>query len=188
MSKPVIRFTKIKIDKNGKVCLSYQKMNSKGEWDDYSMSCADEPAPSFHVAMTAMRTHAIEMCELPDEYTGKLAVFSVSLSYAGPQDTMGCVITSRVNLVRSNCPLILNSPHKIETPYGTSEPDEADPAALLPDGCKEAIAVLCEEAQRYLDGERAQTECVNTSTGEILPNAKPRRHSKKVPELAAAAG
>jgi hypothetical protein len=167
-----VRFTKVKVNKDGKVCLTYQKMNEKSEWDDYSMSCQAEAAPTFYRALKNMATYVVEMCELPEDYINRLMVFSVSLSYAGPADTLGAVISSKIALVKSNCPLILNSPHKTETPYSGAEPDEADPAALLPEGCNEAIALLCTEAEEYLNGKRAQTELVDTTTGEIITKEK----------------
>jgi len=152
-----MRFTKIKVDKNGKIGLTYQKEDGKDGWDDFSMTCAQPAAPEFYKAMQALGYFAVELCELPTDYINKLIVFSVSLSYAGPQDTMGAVITCKIPLAKSNCPLVLNTPHKTDMPYSGQEPEEADPAGLLPEGCPEAINTLCEEARRYLNGTRAQT-------------------------------
>lgn len=162
-----IRFRKIKYsDKDGKVTLEYDKRNTKVKkrevWDEHTMTCHEMPVPSFLRAMAGLVPHAVNICELPEEWAedGLLKVSSISISYSD-NGTMGATITSQRKLSNSHAPLVLNTPHK---PFEVA--DEADDSNVLSFSTVKAIDKLMEEALEYLNGERSQIEFELESTKE----------------------
>lgn len=148
-----MRFIKIKYAKF-KVTLEYEKENKKGDWDQYSMSCSDEPKPEFKAALIALDRDVLEMCELPETYLTRIAVTGVSLSYGGEKEVMGATVTAQMHLNKSNVALNLNTPYKVKAFYA----DDGDPKQLLQDGCVGRLDDLTREAEAYVNGDRAQGE------------------------------
>lgn len=155
MARSELRFTKIKANKAEKVTLVYEKFVKDKDWDEYSMTCSERAAPSFYRAIEGLATYLRVICELPAAYLDRVTVTGVSISYAGPQDTMGAVLIGTLRLNNSNCPLNLITPHKSEGPY-SGDTDNADPNQLLPQDCATQILKLCAEATEYLNGKRSQ--------------------------------
>ena len=147
-----MRFQKIKVTKDKKIHLEYGIENSKGGWDEYSLSCSDEAKPEFGIAMLALAQDVIEMCELPDDYLNRIAVRGISLSYGGENQVMGAVIVAQMSLHKSNIPLNLNTPHKPSEPYS----DGSDESQLLDPKCVDRIMDLVAEGEDYAKGVRAQ--------------------------------
>lgn len=156
-----MRFKKIKF--NGqKVTLVYERETKDGGWDEYSLSCSDQPLPSFKDALQSLAQDIREMAELPEDYLTRITVTSVSLSYAGEEEVMGAVITGQMLLYHSVVGLNINTPHKPSAPYG----EDADPKQLLTEDCVKRIEELIRAAEKYVDGERAQ--------GELFPGKEAR--------------
>lgn len=147
-----MRFKKIKLTKEGKTQIEYEVRSQKGDWDEFSLSCSDEPKPEFRNALIDLGHDVVEMCELPDNYLGRIVVRGVSFSYGGEEEVMGAVIIAQMSLRKSNIPLNLNTPHKASAPYSES----GDDSQLLTDKCIERLEVLTEEAVDYVKGIRAQ--------------------------------
>lgn len=153
-----IRFTKIKVAKSDKtetikIRIEYEVKNaSKNEWDEMVLTSSDEAKESFHEALQALSIDVVEMCELPEDYKERVIVRSVSFSYGGKNDTMGATITATMKLLRSNVPLNINTPHKIEEFYS----DEGDEAQLLSEDCVHRLYELGYQAELFMKGERAQ--------------------------------
>ena len=165
-----MRFKKIKITSDEKIHLEYEKINKKHEWDDFSMTSSEKALPEFYEALTDLAKFVCEMCELPDTDIGRIKVRGVSFSYAGENDTMGAVITAQKELIHSNCPLNINTPHKTEDFYA----ENGDEKQLLPTGCVEFLNAICGKAERYLSGERSQMnlfqeEKKEKQNKEVLP-------------------
>ncbi len=60
---------------------------------------------------------------------------------------MGATITVLKALSAANAPLVLNTPFL---------PESSDGGICLPAETRDRIETLCEEAQKYVDGERKQ--------------------------------
>lgn len=148
-----MRFIKIEYAKF-KVTLEWEVKNKKGDWDQYTMTCSDEPLPAFKEALADLNQDLLEMCELPDNYLTRIVVTGVSFSYGGEKEVMGATVTGQVHLNKSNVALNLNTPHKIEEFYA----DDGDPKQLLTEDCVERLKELTTQAEAYIDGERAQGE------------------------------
>ncbi|OPY03534.1 MAG: hypothetical protein A4E60_00199 [Syntrophorhabdus sp. PtaB.Bin047] len=147
-----MRFNKIKVSKDARYRFEYEVEKNDGEVDELTLSSKDRPRPEFLTALNKLKPFAIKICELPSSYESKIEVRGVSFSYGGASETMGATITSIMTLENSTAPLILNTPHKTETFYS----EHGDARQLLPDGCAKALNDLCDEAELYIRGERAQ--------------------------------
>lgn len=143
-----MRFTKIKYD-GAKVRIEYEVPRDDGrDATAYALVCVDSPLASFTDALLALREDVIGICELPPESADKLDVRGVSLTHTN--DILGACITALKKLKASDAPLVLNTPHLPEEPYGDS------PSLTMTKEMALRISILCDEASRYVDGERAQ--------------------------------
>ena len=77
----------------------------------------------------------------------------MSFSYS-EDGVQGAVISALRELKRSVQPLNLNTPHKPYQPYNPEQ--GADPDMLMPENIIEHLNEVEDEAQRYIDGDRAQ--------------------------------
>lgn len=154
------RFTKVKYD-GSKVRIEYTVEREKGKApDEYALVSADAPLPSFSEAMHDLSADVLTICELPEEQRTKLKVRGVSLTHTN--DILGACITALKTVKHANAPLVLNTPHLPEAPY-SDNPDEP----VMVDGMADRVLRLCEEAQRYLDGERSQ-QSLFAAEGEVV--------------------
>ena len=148
------RFTKIKFD-GTTVELHYEEGDNFA--DKYTMKCNELPRPDLVVAFDNLREEARVLCELPADYLPRIDVRSVSLNYGGKQETMGATITARMALEYSNAPLNLNTPNKPVEPYneGNYDDEMLEKMCLRPE-CVDKLEKLIDEANYYVDGNRAQ--------------------------------
>lgn len=148
--------------KKGKVSIVYEiPPDNKEEFenDEYSMSCKQEPLPSFIEAMEALAPEVAKICELDEVDAQKLTVSGVSFSYGGEDGVMGAVITAQKALKNTSAPLCLNTPHKPSALYG----EDGDLANLLDSTTVLKLEDLQAEAERYIKGERQPRKLKDTS-------------------------
>lgn len=150
-----MRFKKIKITSDKKISIIYEQQSKNGFYDEYSMTCSEEARPEFYKAMNGLAVFVIDMCELPKEYLERITIRGVSFSYGGDKEVMGATISAGMRLDNSYSGLNLNTPHKASDSYSDNDPD---PMQVLDDKCVEALDRLCEEAELYVDGDRAQMQ------------------------------
>ena len=151
----MLRIKKVKVTKEKKINIEYEVMNKNSGWDEFSFSCSDEALPEFYCALKDLAWDVIEMCEQPDDYIDRIDIKSVSFSYAGEKEVMGAVISAAMSLMKSNCPLNLNTPHKASESYSdTPAPDEQ----LLSGLCVKRLNKLHKQCVLYIGGYRAQTD------------------------------
>lgn len=147
-----MRIRKVKITKYNQIHMIYDA--GLGNCDEYQFTCRDKARPEFYASLAAMAKHVIEMCELPDDYLGRITVRGVSYSYGGKNDTMGATITAAMELEDSYQALNLVTPHKASAMYNPETPD--DEKQLLTGDCIDALEHLMAECLLYIEGERAQ--------------------------------
>lgn len=157
------RILKVKFGSDNKHVFIYEDIKDKANEiiDEFDFKSKDKALPEFYTALQAMGEYACRICEFPREYDKGVTVIGVTFSYTEVKDTgeiiMGAVITFRKDLIGSNSPLIINTPHKPSAFYdGKGDESPQDPALLLSSGCVDALKVLQDEAIRYIDGERDQ--------------------------------
>jgi len=98
--------------------------------------------------MQKMAHHIVQICELPEDDVNKIEARSVSLSYG--EDGSGVVISGIKELESNVSPMCLNTPYKPENaPEGMEE-------CAMSCALQDDIEKLCEEAFRYINGDRAQ--------------------------------
>lgn len=145
--KPVTRFTKVKFD-GVRMRLEYQVSRpSGGDPDEYALACADLPLTEFTAALRALVDDVCGICDFPGSEAPRIKVLGVSLTYK--DGVMGAVLTATRELDICPQPLILNTPHLPEKPYGSG-------GSVLPATTGRRIRALCAEAERYLHGARVQ--------------------------------
>ena len=148
-----MRFKKISVTKENKINLIYE-IERAVQYDEFSMTSSSIAKDSFHDAMQALVEDVIELCELPENYAKRIIVKGVSFSYGGERQVMGATIIAQMLLKKSNIPLNLNTPHKIEEFYAK----DGDPKQILNGDCVERLLILTKEAEAYVDGERLQVK------------------------------
>lgn len=155
---------KVKVTKEGKIFLIWEREIQSGNYDEYSMQCSDQARPEFYNAMTALNKHVVDMCELPDSYLDRITTKSVSFSYGGDEQVMGATISASMKLENSPAGLNLNTPHKACDSYNPEQPVE-DPALLLSEKCVDDLDTLMDEAELYINGDRAQMNLFDDKNG-----------------------
>ncbi|HEX8030314.1 MAG TPA: hypothetical protein VF491_17690 [Vicinamibacterales bacterium] len=156
------RFTKIKYD-GSKVRLEYEVVREAGDPDEFTLFCADPPAREFAEAIAALADDVIAICELSPSDVTKVRVRGVTLTYS--HDVLGACITALKTLKTADAPLVINTPHLPEVPY--SEGNDAAPT--LAGGTVARLHALIDQAERYLNGDRAQ--------GSLLAELQPPTES-----------
>lgn len=145
-----MRFTKIKYD-GSKMRLEYEQERADGsDPDEFTLLSADKPAPEFEIALNALSDDVVEICEFEPHYAAQIDVRGVTLTWA--DGVMGACITALKRLTTANAPLVLNTPHLMAQPRSEANANEP----VLPDVTVARLGGLIEQAERYLNGERAQ--------------------------------
>lgn len=145
-----MRIKKIKVINETKLRIDYDNENHVGDIDRFSLISSEPAAPSLYAAFDNLSPFAHEICELSASDKDLVSAFAISLSYNGEEETLGAVITARKTLKNSNTKLILNTPHKIA--------DSPDDKQLLSPDCIAVISKITTEAEKYVNGERAQMD------------------------------
>jgi hypothetical protein len=113
--------------------------------------CAETPRPEMGAAFRALAPHVREVLELPDDFAEhRLTATTVSFSMS-KNDIEGVVISGYVRLEHGEGSWVFNTPHLPFEPYGDK------PMACLTDEAVGAVQAVRNEAQAYLNGERAQS-------------------------------
>lgn len=142
-------FTKIK-HKAGETIIEWQDSSEK-ESVIHSLSSHQEPRPEFLTAIEALVEVGLGICDLPTIYGRDVKVIGITLTN---HDSMGrgCVITMLKKVRASDAPLVFNTPHVTEFKGDGNSEGGLDGDAVR------AIELMCDEANRYVKGERSQTD------------------------------
>ena len=142
-----MKIHKIKVFKDRKIRLVYDRNGNEAD-----IKFKDLPMSSFYAAMAALIPPALDLLELPIDYDACMT--ATGISFSNTDGIMGAVVTLQKELVGALPPLVLNTPHLAEEPYGKS----GDDSCLLPGELVEALQECRSEAERYIRGERAQMD------------------------------
>lgn len=117
--------------------------------DEYDLVCHDNPLPSFLKAIEALAPHVCTLCEFPARDAAK--IIPTGITCRGKDDSILALITAKKPVKKGN--RVFN----IATPILPMHEDADNPAAdhMEPAEAK-AIEKVIAEAERYVDGERAQ--------------------------------
>jgi len=144
------KISKVKYSK-GKVEIEFTETEGTRE-EERKLKCNDQPRPEFEQCFTALAPQVTKILEQDEKFTEHLVVTSVSVSAI--KDVLGAVITAQKKLVECNAPWVIN------TPFLPGEPPDHinQNTPTLPEKAAATIDTLIVEAERYIDGERAQLE------------------------------
>jgi len=145
-----MRIKKVKIQSDDRILIVYEQKNNTGKIDELSLNCAERAEPTFYKSLQALNESVAEICEI--DKPEKIIVTGITFSYSGEKEVMGAVITAQRKLLHSNCPLNLNTPHKIETFHA----EKGDDKQLLPEKSINLLYKVHEECERYINGNREQ--------------------------------
>lgn len=156
-----------KITANGKSIqihwISRKKTASEAdEQHNHQLECAEKPKPEFDTALQAFLLFMLRIIGAPTDWTDNTKITGVSLNKE-EDGRRGIVITASRKCPFGAAPIALNSPHMREPKDDAKETG----ANFFLSGMADAIDTLCEEAQAYLDGDRAQ--------GELFGDPKPEK-------------
>nr|DAL55741.1 MAG TPA_asm: hypothetical protein [Caudoviricetes sp.] len=143
------RVRKIKIDTNAKIIIDWDLALDDGTtWDEYHMRCSDLPRPEFFQALAEIGRDVLELLEFPSTWLGDIKVRGVTYTYSD-KGNKGVVITAVRDLNKSSRQMNLVTPCFL---YDSDNPD----TFTIPYFTLERLNKLEEEAERYIDGDRAQ--------------------------------
>lgn len=174
MAKGKPQFTKIVA--NGKAVQIHWLTKKKTasdveEQQSHVLDSPERPRPEFDKALQAFRPYLLTIIGAPKDWNDSTEVIGISLN-ENEERSRGVVITARRKCPYGSAPIAINTPHLRES----IDVKETGPTYLLP-GMVEAIDRMCEEAQTYLDGDRAQGELFGDEGGED------KKRKGKGPEL-----
>lgn len=137
--------------KNEKVGINYSIPKGEGRLEEHTLSCNESPLPGFLNSLLKLRVFVLRMLEMPDKdpEIKKVTVRSLSFDYSD-DGLMGVVISANRDLQHSNGVQVLNTPHKFE--------DSKVASLKLDSTCYQYVLEMLEEAEKYVNGERAQQE------------------------------
>lgn len=151
----MIRFKKVKLDKDEKKIEIHWLVDRGATDDELSLKCKDEARPEFYAALQDLAEHWKEILEADEKLNPEVS--SVSFSWTRDDQgvqVMGVTIYASVRLKRTTGVWGCNTPHRIESFYSENGGDEGQ---VMSDDLITACKSLLSEAERYINGERAQT-------------------------------
>lgn len=113
------------------------------------------PNPEFGDAMTDLGLYMFNMMEFPKEWKEKAECRGLTINYED-DDRIGCIVTLYVPLAKFNGGVSINSPHLREKLPGTP-----GGGCFMPPKLVDLVKELRDEAQKYIDGDRAQRELLS---------------------------
>ena len=116
--------------------------------------CKEKQHPDFDLAMSALVRDVYEILELPMDWAPQcMRITGVSFSLSEETGVEGAVITGVVELKTSNAPFCFNTPHIPFDQYS-----DGGTAPVMPEKTVRNLALVKEEALKYVEGKRAQEE------------------------------
>lgn len=164
MAKAKPQFTKITVNQKHVALEWISRKRTASEAEEihnHQLECPEKPRPEFDQALQAFLPFLLEIIGAPKSWTENTKVTGVSLKKE-EDGRRGIVITATRKCPYGSAPIALNTPYLREA----MEDTETGTQYFRP-GMADAIDTICEEAQTYLDGERAQ--------GELFEDAGPKK-------------
>lgn len=144
-----MRYTKIKWD-GAKMSLALEEREGN-DVKKQTHTSTDEPLPDFAIALAAFGDWMRRVLEIPKKWAEGISIRGVSITY---HEDLPSVIVSAVRPIEAT-----NSPVNLHTPsLRIPEPKDDISEPPLVTELRELLAKLEEEATRYRNGERQQTD------------------------------
>ena len=143
------RITKVKY--SDRVIIMYEVPRGDSV-DTYTLDCMDAPTQSFVDALQRLKHLIPSWGDMTTEQAQNCEIRGAFFSWK--RDIFGGGFTALRPLKNCASPMVLNMPHKPSMPYS----DGGDEGTCLTTIENELLLAVCAEAEKYLDGERAQME------------------------------
>jgi len=148
--------------RHGTVTIVYEVLRDDEGQDKYTMECSEQPTPAFHAALRDLKGHVAVWVDQPVAWGRDLEIVGVTFTWA--RDVMGAVVTA-IKPVECGA-WCVNTPH---LPAVAS----SDTAPCLDGACFRALEQVITQAERYIDGDRAQGRLpldarIDPDTGEVI--------------------
>ena len=139
-------FTKIKFDGQKTEIRYFEEHGGGTVHKETVFRCNNERHEDFVYQASRLIEPALEVLQLPQDYSENIEFRSVSLSNNEHQG-MGAVITMMKTLPGMNAPFVMNTPHMHNAEDGDSQ---------MPTEIYERLIKLQEEAEAFMKGKSAQ--------------------------------
>lgn len=175
-NRQILKIKNKKVDGRANIFISWQERTSaEKSWDDYTLRCDEMARPEFYKALEALKEHVTQICELPDEYEGRMTPSGVSFSYDKDGGNIwSAVITAQMKLDYNPAPLNIVTPYK-----SNAVPENCDEDYALSLECQMALKILETEAFAYINGDRAQGSLFDDDKGKDEGKEKSKGKKKK---------
>ena len=147
-----MRIRNVRHKSDGMVAISYDVVSNDG-WDRMKIESDDIPLESFSHAIGSLSQVVANVCQFGDVYGDDIKATGLTLSYLS-NGSRRVVFTAQKPL--EGC----NSPLNLATPTMPLDEDDglAEESVLVGAETLGLIDSVCEEAKRYICGERAQQD------------------------------
>lgn len=155
------RFVKIKLNDNS-IFLAWQE-NDNSEIQEFSFKCNTPAKESFYSSLNKLKSSIVFICGLPKDFESRTTVTGLTLSWSvvNGEFLFGSTLNGSIAIDGRYTGLNINTPFLKE--------DGPDPNQLLPAQTIIDIYELLDNANSYLEGDRAiedlfaDTSIVNTN-------------------------
>ena len=145
------RITKVKL-KDG-ILVVFEENQEKTEKETV-FKCAETPHPDLVLAFANLEKDVRKILHLPlNVWDCMVKITGVSFSESESTGIEGAVITGQVELENSGSPFCFNTPHLPFAPYSPGAQTPTFPEIGI-----RRLEKVREEAQKYMEGKRAQLE------------------------------
>lgn len=151
------------------------------EHQSHQLECPERPRPAFDTALQTFLPFLLRILGAPVEWSDNTKVTGVSLNKE-EDGRRGLVLTATRKCPFGAAPIALNTPHLRESQDATKEKG----ALFWLPGMDEAVDQMIHEAEKYLEGDRAQGELFSSEKTEAsaLERDNKKKRGKSEPEKA----
>lgn len=166
------RFTKIANAKNVHIEWQSKKTTASKaeELHQHQLDCPERPRPAFGAALQRFLAFALQIIGAPDTWAENTRVTGVSINYE-EDGRRGLVITMSRKGPLGAAPFVINTPHLREP----MDPTKETGVSFFPTGLAGVIDFAAQEAQAYLDGDRAQADMFAEGDAAKTRGGKPEK-------------
>lgn len=159
-----MQIKKIQIMKDERIQVKWTVFSGEDGQDVFEneIKCPDAPKESFDVAIQNLKTHALELCELPQGEIGRIAVTGMEIQRKGDHQVIGASLLLTRSLKKSSTKLSFSTPLKYVDKV-TDGPDKGD---VFSKEAAKAVKTMIKEAEKYVEGKRLQTNAFDNNQPE----------------------
>jgi hypothetical protein len=141
--------------KKGEVEIIFAQRPKDGLWSEFSIKSVETPRPELLKYLHDLNIYVAGFCEFGEGSSWLILVEAVAIEYDS-EGAMSATFWGKKRLMAIDDYLPFKTPKFYEDTRTTK---------ILPYGCVKILIKLCDEALRYIDGERAQVSLFPPESG-----------------------